>query len=69
MRQLVYRVQPMPASLLPLIFDFGQLDSQTETVFVKQMLKKAIRGRTLPPIEVSIIFNTYYFLIPFYLFL
>ena len=38
MRQLVYRVQPMPNSLLPLVWDFGKLSSEVETLYIKQML-------------------------------
>ena len=30
MRQLVYRVQPLPASMLPLVWDFGQLNKNVE---------------------------------------
>ena len=48
MRQLVYRVQPLPASFLPLVWDFGQLDNDVEEVYIKQMLKKAIEDRRLP---------------------
>jgi hypothetical protein len=48
MRQLVYRVQPLPSSLLPLVFDFGQLDSQAETVYIMQMLLKATRTDVIP---------------------
>lgn len=40
MRHLVYRVQPLPVSMLPLVWDFGQLDRDTEAVYIKQMLKK-----------------------------
>ena len=38
MRQLVYRVQPLPNSLLPLVWDFGTLSSEVETLYIKQML-------------------------------
>lgn len=40
MRQLVYRVQPLPAAMLPLVWDFGQLDLHTEAVYIEQMLEK-----------------------------
>ena len=43
MRQLVYRVQPLPSSFLPLVWDFGQLDKGVENVYIKQMIKKDIR--------------------------
>jgi hypothetical protein len=48
MRHLVYRVQPLPSSMLPLIWDFGQLDESIETVYIKQMLEKAIKSQVLP---------------------
>lgn len=41
MRHLVYRVQPLPQSLLPLVWDFGSLKSRSnnvEAVYIKQML-------------------------------
>lgn len=44
MRQLVYRVQPLPAAMLPLVWDFGQLDSHTEAVYIEQMLDKMQRS-------------------------
>lgn len=44
MRHLVYRVQPLPASLLPLIWDFGQLDENTENIYICQMLSKSVKS-------------------------
>lgn len=40
MRHLVYRVQALPESLLPLVWDFGQLDNTTETLYVRQMVRR-----------------------------
>ena len=48
MRQLVYRVQPLPSSMVPLVWDFGQLDSNTERAYIKQMISKAILKKVLP---------------------
>ena len=45
MRQLVYRVQPLPSSFLPLVWDFGQLDKGVENVYIKQMVLKAIKEK------------------------
>ena len=42
MRQLVYRVQPLPTSMIPLVWDFGQLGSSIESVYISQMIRKAI---------------------------
>ena len=47
MRHLVYRVQPLPSSLVPFIWDFGQLDQNTERIYIKQMLSKAVKNGTL----------------------
>ncbi|ELU02735.1 hypothetical protein CAPTEDRAFT_201549 [Capitella teleta] len=39
LRQLVYRVHPLPLSLLPLVWDFGQLDHTAEVLYVKQIVQ------------------------------
>lgn len=38
MRQLVYRVQPLPPSLSPLVWDFGKLNEHTEELYITQMV-------------------------------
>lgn len=40
MRQLVYRVQPLPTSMQPLVWDFGQLDRLVESVYVGQLVER-----------------------------
>ncbi len=40
MRQLVYRVQPLPASMLPMIWDFGQLNDAVEKLYIMQIVSK-----------------------------
>ena len=42
MRQLVYRVQPLPQSLLPLVWDFGQLQPLAECLFIEQIVRKKV---------------------------
>ncbi|ESO94720.1 hypothetical protein LOTGIDRAFT_232244 [Lottia gigantea] len=42
MRRLVYRVQPLPASMLPLVWDFGQLNTTIENLYIQQMVQRAI---------------------------
>ncbi|KAK3096790.1 hypothetical protein FSP39_003301 [Pinctada imbricata] len=49
MRRLVYRVQPLPQSMLPLVWDFGQLDTRVEEMYIKQMVLRYIRNGRLPP--------------------
>lgn len=48
MRHLVYRVQPLPESLLPLVWDFGKLKSgstlDAESKYIKRMIEKFVSG-------------------------
>lgn len=43
MRRLVYRVQPLPQSMLPLVWDFGQLNTQVEDLYIRQMVRRYVR--------------------------
>ena len=38
----MYRVKEIPASMFPLIWDFGTLDSDTEKKYVRQMIAKLV---------------------------
>jgi len=49
MRQLVYRVQPLPTSLIPIVWDFGQLNQDTEKKYIDQMLNSAANKGLLGP--------------------
>ncbi|XP_021342051.1 E3 ubiquitin-protein ligase rnf213-alpha-like, partial [Mizuhopecten yessoensis] len=51
LRRLVYRVQPLPQSLLPLVWDFGQLDTRIEELYIRQMVLRYIRADKLPRID------------------
>ena len=42
MRQLVYRVRPLPQSMLPLIWDFGQLSEDVEYMYIVQMVRRFV---------------------------
>ncbi|XP_052238404.1 E3 ubiquitin-protein ligase rnf213-alpha-like [Dreissena polymorpha] len=48
MRRLVYRVQPLPQSLLPLVWDFGQLNTEVENLYIRQMVKRYVHDGKLP---------------------
>ncbi|VDI80191.1 Hypothetical predicted protein, partial [Mytilus galloprovincialis] len=48
MRRLVYRVQPLPQSMLPLVWDFGQLKADVEKMYIRQMVIRYIRNKELP---------------------
>ena len=42
MRRLVYRVQPLPRSMLPLVWDFGQLSTEVEELYIRQMVLRHV---------------------------
>lgn len=47
MRRLVYRVQPLPQSMLPLVWDFGQLNPKMEELYIRQMVRRYVSIGTL----------------------
>ncbi|KAI0217706.1 hypothetical protein LSAT2_030557 [Lamellibrachia satsuma] len=51
MRQLVYRVQALPQSILPLVWDFGQLSAEVEYLYIKQMVHRCIKDDSLPHVQ------------------
>ncbi|XP_078574614.1 E3 ubiquitin-protein ligase rnf213-alpha-like [Branchiostoma floridae x Branchiostoma japonicum] len=55
MRQLVYRVQPLPPSMLPLVWDFGQLNSQTERLYIEQMVKRCVSEDRFPAQSIQVV--------------
>ncbi|CAD5126001.1 DgyrCDS14181 [Dimorphilus gyrociliatus] len=42
MRQLVYRVQALPHSMLPFVWDFGNLSSEAEKIYIKHIVKRTV---------------------------
>lgn len=48
LRQLVYRVHPLPPSMAPLVWDFGQLSDSTELSYIKQIVQKTVDDHRLP---------------------
>ena len=42
LRNLVYRVHPLPESMIDHIFDFGALSSETERLYIQAMLKEQL---------------------------
>ena len=42
LRQLVYRVHPLPESMKPLVWDFGQLDDATEALYTREIVENAV---------------------------
>ena len=43
LRNLVYRVHPLPESMIDHIYDFGALSSSTERLYIKSMLKNHLQ--------------------------
>ncbi|XP_077980164.1 E3 ubiquitin-protein ligase rnf213-alpha-like [Glandiceps talaboti] len=48
LRQLVYRVQALPPSMLPLVWDFGQLSSEVEELYIKQIVARYVNSQKIP---------------------
>ena len=46
LRDLVYRVIPLPQSLLPLVWDFGMLSSDTENSYIIEIINIHLTGET-----------------------
>lgn len=40
LRQLVYRVHVLPPSMIPLVWDFGQLNDSTEQIYIEQIVQR-----------------------------
>ncbi|XP_047126737.1 E3 ubiquitin-protein ligase rnf213-alpha isoform X2 [Hydra vulgaris] len=59
LRQLVYRVHPLPKSMVPLVWDFGQLNPETEKTYARQIIMRYIKQKALPdePIFFKLIIN------------
>ena len=55
LRRLVYRVKEIPASMFPLIFDFGTLDTETEAKYIAQMIRQRVEKGRLPRERVGLL--------------
>eukprot|EP00063_Salmo_salar_P083286 XP_014058121.1 PREDICTED: E3 ubiquitin-protein ligase RNF213-like isoform X2 [Salmo salar] len=47
LRQLVYRVQALPPSMIPLVWDFGQLNDHTEKMYIQQIVQRVVETNTI----------------------
>ncbi|XP_053495453.1 E3 ubiquitin-protein ligase rnf213-alpha [Ictalurus furcatus] len=47
LRQLVYRVHALPPSMVPLVWDFGQLDDNTEKMYIHQIVKSVVEKKSV----------------------
>ncbi|KAI4894839.1 hypothetical protein NFI96_022184, partial [Prochilodus magdalenae] len=57
MRQLVYRVQPLPASLSPLVWDFGKLNEHTQELYIAKMVESFFKTENLDEQYTSVFIN------------
>ncbi|XP_035510465.1 E3 ubiquitin-protein ligase rnf213-alpha [Morone saxatilis] len=48
LRQLVYRVQALPPSMIPLVWDFGQLNDHTEKIYIQQIVQRVVENKIIP---------------------
>ncbi|XP_019201510.1 E3 ubiquitin-protein ligase rnf213-alpha isoform X1 [Oreochromis niloticus] len=44
LRQLVYRVHVLPPSMIPLVWDFGQLNDSTEQIYIEQIVQRQVKA-------------------------
>ncbi|KAJ8345991.1 hypothetical protein SKAU_G00301840, partial [Synaphobranchus kaupii] len=47
LRQLVYRVQALPPSMIPLVWDFGQLNDCTEKMYIQQIVQRVVKTNNI----------------------
>ncbi|XP_021270744.1 E3 ubiquitin-protein ligase RNF213 isoform X1 [Numida meleagris] len=55
LRQLVYRVHALPPSMIPLVWDFGQLNNLTEKMYVQQIVQRVTEDIQVNQAEVKVI--------------
>lgn len=55
LRQLVYRVQALPPSMIPLVWDFGQLNDHTEKMYIQQIVQRVVENHSFPEEYMEII--------------
>ncbi|KAL7397817.1 hypothetical protein ABVT39_028331 [Epinephelus coioides] len=47
LRQLVYRVHALPPSMIPLVWDFGQLSDTAERMYIKQIVQREANANSI----------------------
>lgn len=55
LRQLVYRVHALPPSMIPLVWDFGQLNDQTEKIYIQQIVQRVAQSKAIGPTHIKMI--------------
>lgn len=55
LRQLVYRVHALPPSMIPLVWDFGQLNNLTEKLYIQQIVQRVTEHVPMSQAEAEVI--------------
>ncbi|XP_043761210.1 E3 ubiquitin-protein ligase RNF213-like isoform X2 [Cervus elaphus] len=55
LRQLVYRVHALPPSLIPLVWDFGQLNDSAEKLYIHQIVQRLVKSIVMVQSETHVI--------------
>ncbi|XP_067164464.1 E3 ubiquitin-protein ligase RNF213 isoform X2 [Apteryx mantelli] len=55
LRQLVYRVHALPPSMIPLVWDFGQLNNLTEKMYIQQIVQRLTEHVPMSQTEAEVI--------------
>ncbi|XP_010616884.1 E3 ubiquitin-protein ligase RNF213 isoform X1 [Fukomys damarensis] len=55
LRQLVYRVHALPPSLIPLVWDFGQLNDTAEKLYIQQIVQRRVDSSLIDASEIHMI--------------
>ncbi|XFF88666.1 hypothetical protein AB1E18_014885 [Capra hircus] len=55
LRQLVYRVHALPPSLIPLVWDFGQLNDSAEKLYIHQIVQRLVKSIKMVQSETHVI--------------
>ncbi|XP_029455051.1 E3 ubiquitin-protein ligase RNF213 isoform X2 [Rhinatrema bivittatum] len=57
LRQLVYRVHSLPPSMIPLVWDFGQLNNNAEKKYIQQIVQKLVESIQLSSGKIELLTN------------
>ncbi|KAM4663579.1 E3 ubiquitin-protein ligase RNF213-like [Discoglossus pictus] len=57
LRQLVYRVHALPPSMMPLVWDFGQLNNETEKKYILQIVQRLANDISLSSSDIQLLTN------------
>ncbi|XP_068920216.1 E3 ubiquitin-protein ligase RNF213 isoform X2 [Petaurus breviceps papuanus] len=55
LRQLVYRVHALPPSMVPLVWDFGQLNNMAERLYIQQIAQRLVHSMGITQEDINVI--------------